>query len=271
MVLGIARRVAVLDHDRAIADHHGVAGGGFAAHVGERSADEDVLDPARLELFVEIGRALDEGAEARLFRDQVAALHVELGIQRVAVRAAGEARDVRGALRRREEIVVIEGPQAWPAFFLGDGQHDPDDEAAPVAHGRGEPVDIGDDVLAGLDAIDEEVLHVDDEERRLRRIETVEDVEAAALLHDPVDHVLRHGEVAHVRPPVAVCRKTVARRRPPRQRFALWRSGPAVQPLSKSGFRFSTKAAMPSFWPGVPNVAWNMRRSNRMPSARVVS
>ncbi len=39
----------------------------------------------------------------------------------------------------------------------------------------------------------------------------------------------------------------------------------------KSGFRFSTKAAMPSFWSAVANMAWNTRRSKRMPSASVVS
>lgn len=52
--------------------------------------------------------------------------------------------------------------------------------------------------------------------------------------------------------------------------------GPAAggaldQALPNSGFRFSTNAAMPSFWPGVPNDAWNRRRSKRMPSESVVS
>ena len=31
------------------------------------------------------------------------------------------------------------------------------------------------------------------------------------------------------------------------------------------------KAAMPSFCPSVANAAWNMRRSNRMPSVMLVS
>ena len=35
--------------------------------------------------------------------------------------------------------------------------------------------------------------------------------------------------------------------------------------------RFSTKAAMPSFWSSVANSAWNTRRSKRTPSASVVS
>jgi hypothetical protein len=35
--------------------------------------------------------------------------------------------------------------------------------------------------------------------------------------------------------------------------------------------RFSVNAAMPSFWSSVANRAWNTRRSNRTPSARVVS
>ena len=35
--------------------------------------------------------------------------------------------------------------------------------------------------------------------------------------------------------------------------------------------RFSTKAAMPSFWSSVANSAWNTRRSKRTPSAKVVS
>ena len=35
--------------------------------------------------------------------------------------------------------------------------------------------------------------------------------------------------------------------------------------------RFSTKAAMPSFWSAVPNSAWNSRRSNCTPCASVVS
>ena len=41
--------------------------------------------------------------------------------------------------------------------------------------------------------------------------------------------------------------------------------------FSKFGARFSTKAAMPSFWSAVANMAWKTRRSKRMPSASVVS
>ena len=34
----------------------------------------------------------------------------------------------------------------------------------------------------------------------------------------------------------------------------------------KAGFRFSTNAAIPSFWSSVAKSEWNSRRSNRMPS-----
>jgi len=37
------------------------------------------------------------------------------------------------------------------------------------------------------------------------------------------------------------------------------------QRFLKTGWRFSTKAAMPSFWSAVPKLAWNSRRSKRMP------
>jgi len=39
----------------------------------------------------------------------------------------------------------------------------------------------------------------------------------------------------------------------------------------KLGLRFSMKAAMPSFWSSRAKSEWNRRRSNRTPSARVVS
>ena len=39
----------------------------------------------------------------------------------------------------------------------------------------------------------------------------------------------------------------------------------------KSAARFSAKARMPSFWSSVANSEWKMRRSNRIPSASVVS
>ncbi|MNP86372.1 hypothetical protein D3C76_1865630 [compost metagenome] len=37
------------------------------------------------------------------------------------------------------------------------------------------------------------------------------------------------------------------------------------------GSRFSRKAAMPSFWSSVAKSAWKLRRSNRIPSRKVVS
>ena len=39
----------------------------------------------------------------------------------------------------------------------------------------------------------------------------------------------------------------------------------------KAGLRFSTNAPMPSFWSSVAKIAWNIRRSNRRPSARGTS
>ena len=39
----------------------------------------------------------------------------------------------------------------------------------------------------------------------------------------------------------------------------------------KFALRFSEKAAMPSFWSAVANMAWNSRRSKRTPSLSVVS
>jgi hypothetical protein len=41
---------------------------------------------------------------------------------------------------------------------------------------------------------------------------------------------------------------------------------PAGQRFLNCGVRFSTKAAMPSFWSWVANMAWKVRRSNRSPS-----
>src|SRR5690606_35085551 len=39
----------------------------------------------------------------------------------------------------------------------------------------------------------------------------------------------------------------------------------------KFGWRFSTKACMPSVWSAVAKIEWNTRRSKRTPSARLVS
>ncbi|MEC5159279.1 hypothetical protein RCH08_000392 [Janthinobacterium sp. CG_S6] len=39
------------------------------------------------------------------------------------------------------------------------------------------------------------------------------------------------------------------------------RGGESYQSPSNFGKRFSKKACMPSFWAGVPNAAWNKRRS----------
>ena len=49
------------------------------------------------------------------------------------------------------------------------------------------------------------------------------------------------------------------------------RSTRPSQRFLKAGLRFSAKAAMPSFWSSVANMAWNTRRSKRRPSANVVS
>src|SRR5262249_41317389 len=49
------------------------------------------------------------------------------------------------------------------------------------------------------------------------------------------------------------------------------RQAPWNQRFLKRGLRFSTKAAMPSFWSSVANSEWKSRRSKRTPSASVVS
>jgi hypothetical protein len=45
----------------------------------------------------------------------------------------------------------------------------------------------------------------------------------------------------------------------------------SAQRCLNAGLRFSTKAAMPSFWSSSAKEAWNMRRSKWMPSESVVS
>ena len=101
-----------------------------------------------------------------------------------------------------EEIVVIDRPLALAAHFPGDGQQHPGDDAAPVADDIGQPVDVGHDADRGLDLGDEEILHVDDDQRRAGRIETVEHFQLAALGHDAVDNVLRHFQIVrHGSPP----------------------------------------------------------------------
>jgi hypothetical protein len=71
-VLGVAvGGVAVAHHNGLEVQHHGVARGGFAAHVGHGARDEHVVKALSPETFRQIRRALDEGAEAVFEHDFV--------------------------------------------------------------------------------------------------------------------------------------------------------------------------------------------------------
>ena len=93
MLLVGQRGVAVGQHDDAVVEHHRVARGRLAAHVGHRASNQKRLDAARLELRVDIRRARDEGAVFDL-------LHAEIARQGLKLRIDLEALVVLVELRQ---------------------------------------------------------------------------------------------------------------------------------------------------------------------------
>src|SRR5262245_42638927 len=106
---------------------------------------------------------------------------------------------VIGAFLRREEMVVIDRPQALAA--LASRHSNPDHKAATAAQLARNAVDIGNDADDRRNLADIEILHVDYEQRGLGGIKTIEHVESAALRHHAINHILRKAiRVAHESP-----------------------------------------------------------------------
>src|SRR5205823_13053451 len=71
--------VAVGHHDRLEIEHHGVARGRFAAHVGDGAGDEDGVDPALAQDFGKVRGALNERAETVFLDDEILRAYLERG------------------------------------------------------------------------------------------------------------------------------------------------------------------------------------------------
>ena len=213
------RRVRVVDHDHAVVQHHGVAGRRLTAHVGERADDDQRVDAALVEQLLQVGRTLDQGAEPVLVDHQVALVEFERLPQAMSRRVALDRTERRGAVG---PAVDREERRPRRRQFVGFERHpDPRHGAARIPHRRGEPVDVRHDVACRRDLerrarFDEEVLHVDHDERRGRRVEFVDHAQLATHLVDGVDDVGGDVGLAHAdesvteptrRPQILVCVK----------------------------------------------------------------
>ena len=103
--------------------------------------------------------------------------------------SAGKLVAVVGPLLGREEIIVIDRPQARTTL----ARRHPDErhQAAARAPLARDPIDVGDDADHRRDLANIEILHVDHQQRRADRVEPVEHIELPALGHDAVDDIVR--------------------------------------------------------------------------------
>ena len=137
----------------------------------------------------------------RLMTCSVARLDVELVPERGAVRTLGQrAQHVAQKLRRQELHVGRPGARSIVAVDRPDPPH----RAAGIAHRRRQPVDVGHDGLAirrvgGHPLFYPDVLHVDDDQGRLRRVQPIDRVQlAAAPFCHPGNHVGRKLDLVHL-------------------------------------------------------------------------
>jgi hypothetical protein len=105
-------------------------------------------------------------------------------------RPFGQVVAVAGGGGLAEEIIVIQRPQA--AAALAGGHAHPGDRGPLGAERMRQAVDVGHDGNGGRHVGDVELLHVDHDQRRLGRFEMLEHPQPSALLHHPVDDVIRH-------------------------------------------------------------------------------
>ena len=108
--------------------------------------------------------------------------------------------DAFGALLRRHHLEI--GRPVLPRIVL-EGGFDPDHRSAGLAHCLSETVDVGHDLFRHRTERvrnarqHEGVLHVDDDQGGLGRIEILVDMLAAAAFDDAVDDRLRDGQRMH--------------------------------------------------------------------------
>lgn len=183
-----SRRGAVGDEVNGIVQHHGVARGRFAAHIGQRARDDQRIDAARPQLRIEIAGIADEGAVARLVDHQIPGLHIERGVDRMG-RMPRRERHAHGVAHRWRH----EGAEPQAPVALGPrGVPQPDHGAARGARLRGEAADVGDyrarqRHLADSTGLEKAGLHVHDHQRRLRRLDALEHVPPPAPGDQAVD------------------------------------------------------------------------------------
>jgi hypothetical protein len=70
--------VGVAHHDGLEIQHHGVARGGFAAHIGDGAGDQDRVVALRAQSLRQIGGALHESAETILQHHLVLRQHFQI-------------------------------------------------------------------------------------------------------------------------------------------------------------------------------------------------
>ena len=87
-VLGLPIQMFAPGHGFVI-EHHRVARGGLAAHIGCGTGDEQGVNARFLQLFVQIARALNERAVAGFGHLPVAGLGLQVGVQSVSIVASG--------------------------------------------------------------------------------------------------------------------------------------------------------------------------------------